>query len=81
MLGDSKSVALGTAMSSSILKKKHCAINQHRCHEALASKTQRVFCVDTMENPTHKTPGNIEFIGILLFRDPKWKVPSKMKNE
>ena len=38
MLGDNLSVVLNTSIPSSMLKKKHCAINYHRVREAIAVK-------------------------------------------
>ena len=34
MLGDNKSVVMNTTMPSSVLKKKHCAVNYHKVREA-----------------------------------------------
>ena len=38
MLGDKMSVVLNTSIPSSVLKKKHSAINYHRVREAIAAK-------------------------------------------
>ena len=38
MLGDNMSVVLNTSIPSSVLKKKHNAINYHRVREAIAAK-------------------------------------------
>ena len=37
MLGDNKSVVMNTTMPSSVLKKKHCAVNYHKVREACAT--------------------------------------------
>ena len=87
MLGDNKSLVLSTAVTSSVLKKKHCAINWHRSHEALAVKTLRFVHIDTGDNPSDvimKPLDNVKFnkhIRPLLFRSPQWEVPSMTKNE
>ena len=87
MLGDNKSVVVSTAVPSSVLKKKHCAINWHRCREALAAKTLRFVHIDTGDNPSDvltKPLDNVKFnkhIRPLLFRNPKWEVCSMTKNE
>ena len=38
LLGDNKSVILNSSTPSSVLKKKHCAINYHRVREAIAAQ-------------------------------------------
>jgi hypothetical protein len=38
MLSDNISVILNTSVPSSVMKKKHCAINYHRVHKAIAGK-------------------------------------------
>ena len=41
MLGDNMSVVLNTSIPSSVLQKKHSAINYHRVREAIAPKIPR----------------------------------------
>ena len=50
MLGDNKSVVLNTSIPSSVLKKKHCAINYHRVREAIASKAVVFRHVSSIDN-------------------------------
>ncbi len=47
---DNESVVVSTTRPESTLKKKHNAINYHRCREAIASGHIRVAWIDTKEN-------------------------------
>ena len=50
MLGDNKSVVLNTSVPSSLLKKKHCAINYHRVREAIAAQIVRFIHIPSYKN-------------------------------
>jgi hypothetical protein len=50
MLGDNMSVLLNTSVPSSVLKKKHNAIANHRVREANAAKVMRFTDVKSDEN-------------------------------
>lgn len=50
MLGDNKSVVLNTTIPSSVLKKKHCAVNYHRVREAIAAKALVFRHVPSVDN-------------------------------
>ena len=75
MLGDNKSVVLNTTMPSSVLKKKHCAVNYHKVREACATFL-RFAHVDSTENYADiltKPLGKDAFKRLtkpLLFRNP-----------
>ena len=75
LLGDNNSVVLNTTMPSSVLKKKHCAVNYHKVREACA--TFLCFAhVDSTENYADiltKPLGKDAFKRLtkpLLFRNP-----------
>ena len=46
MLGDNKSVVINASTPSSVLKKKHCAINYHRVREAIAGNLVNYVHID-----------------------------------
>lgn len=64
MLGDSKSMVLNSTIPSSVLKKKHCAIN-HRVREAIAGNVIRYCHIDSRLNVadclTKPLPGNVQY--------------------
>ena len=77
LLGDNMSVVLNTSVPSSVLKKKHCAINYHRVREAIAAKVLRFAKVHTDDNladvltkPLGRQPFH-RLIKEYLFRSPK----------
>ena len=77
MLGDNMSVILNTTVPSSVLKKKHCAINYHRVREAIAGKILRFAKIPSTENLADvltKPLGRQQFHCLIrkyLFRVPK----------
>jgi hypothetical protein len=77
MLGDNMSVILNTTVPSSVLKKKHCAINYHRVREAIAGKILRFAKIPSSENLADvltKPLGRQQFHCLIrkyLFRVPK----------
>ena len=52
MLGDSKSVIMNTKMPSSVLKKKHCAINYHWESEMIACQVLKFSLIDSTRTYT-----------------------------
>ena len=50
MLGDNMSVVSNTSIPSSVLKKKHSAINYHRVREAIAAKISRSAHISSEKN-------------------------------
>ena len=78
MLGDNKSAILSTSIPSSVLKKKHCSINWHRCREAVAAGVLDFVHVDTTANLADlltKPLDSVTFhshVKPLLFRAPRW---------
>jgi hypothetical protein len=50
MLGDNMSVVLNTSVPSSVLKKKHNAIEYHRVREAIAARIMRFAYIKSEEN-------------------------------
>ena len=76
LLGDNKSVILNSSTPSSVLKKKHCAINYHRVREAIAAGIVNFVHVDSRKNVadvlTKPLPGNTMYglIKPLLFANP-----------
>ena len=76
MLGDNKSVILSTSIPSSVLKKKHCSINWHRCREAVAAGVLNFVHMNTTTNVADlltKPLGSVTFhsnMKPLLFRAP-----------
>ena len=75
-LGDNKSVVLNTSVPSSILKKKHCAINYHRVRESIAAGIVRFFHIPSHKNIadclTKPLAGNIAYrlLKPVLFANP-----------
>ena len=65
LLGDNKSVVLNSTIPSSVLKKKHCAINYHRVREAIAGNIVRYCHIDSRLNIadclTKPLPGNVQY--------------------
>ena len=65
LLGDNKSVVLNSTIPSSVLKKKHCAINYHRVREAIAGDIVRYCHIDSRLNIadclTKPLPGNVQY--------------------
>ena len=65
MLGDNKSVVLNSTTPSSVLKKKHCAINYHRVREAIAGNIVRYVHINSRLNMadclTKPLPGNVQY--------------------
>ena len=78
MLGDNKSVITSTAVPSSALKKKHCAINYHRVREAIAAGFLRYVHIPSAENLadviTKPLPGHMikDLVQPVLYPVP-WK--------
>ena len=76
LLGDNKSVVLNTTVSSSVLKKKHCAISYHQTREAVASGIVRFSHIDSIDNYSDiltkplPAPTFNRLVKPLLFRDP-----------
>ena len=76
MLGDNKSVIVNSSTPSSVLKKKHCAINYHRVREAIAGKIVNYVHIDSRKNIadclTKPLPGNILYglVKPVLFANP-----------
>ena len=76
MLGDNKSVVLNTSVPSSILKKKHCAINYHRVRESIAAGIVRFFHIPSYKNIadclTKPLAGNVTYnlLEPVLFANP-----------
>ena len=76
MFGDNKSVVLNTSVPSSILKKKHCAVNFHRIREANASSICRLVHIPNTKNIadclTKPLAGNVTYklVKPLLFANP-----------
>ena len=76
MFGDNRSVVLNTTVPSSVLKKKHCAINYHRVREAIAGGIVRYIHIPTEKNVadvlTKPLPGVTIYrlIKPLLFANP-----------
>ena len=76
MLGDNKSVVLQSTTPSSVLKKKHCAINYHRVREAIAAKVTKYVHIDSRRNLadclTKPLPGNVLYglVKPVLFANP-----------
>ena len=50
MLEDNMSVVLNTTVPSSVLKNKHCAIDYHRCREAIADEVLKFAHTPSTEN-------------------------------
>ena len=50
MLGDNKSVIVNTTMPSSVLKKKHCAVNYHRVREMCACQVLKFAFIESTGN-------------------------------
>ena len=76
MLGDNKSVILNTSVPSSVLKKKHCAVNYHRVREAIACGIVKFVHIPSEKNLadclTKPLAGNVQYrlIKPVLFANP-----------
>ena len=76
MLGDNKSVVVNASTPSSVLKKKHCAINYHRVREAIAGNIVNYVHIDSRKNIadclTKPLPGNVLYglVKPILFANP-----------
>ena len=76
VLGDNKSVVLNSTTPSSVLKKKHCAINYHRVREAIAGNIVSYVHIDSRKNIadclTKPLPGNVLYVLVIpvLFANP-----------
>ena len=76
LLGDNKSVVLNSTIPSSVLKKKHCAINYHRVREAIAGNIVRYCHIDSRLNVadclTKPLPGNVQYnlLKPIMFANP-----------
>ena len=76
MLGDNKSVVLNTSVPSSLLKKKHCAINYHRIREAIAAEIVRFIHIPSYKNIadclTKPLAGNVAYrlLKPVMFANP-----------
>ena len=82
MLGDNMSVVLNTSIPSSVLKKKHCAINYHRVREAIAAKILQFAHISSEKNLADiltKTLGNQQFNE--LVKPHLFRVPLHVKDE
>ena len=80
MLGDNRSVVLNTTVPSSMLKKKHCAINYHRVREAIAAGIIRYAHIPSQKNVADVLTKPLagvtmyELIKPLLFANPGEKL-------
>ena len=82
MLGDNLSVVLNTSIPSSVLKKKHCAINYHRVREAIAAKILQFAHISSEKNLADiltKPLGNQRFYE--LVKPHLFRVPLHIKEE
>ena len=76
MLGDNRSVVLNTTVPSSMLKKKHCAINYHRVREAIAAGIVKFVHIPSFKNIadclTKPLAGNVTYrlIKPVMFANP-----------
>jgi hypothetical protein len=85
MLGDNMSVVLNTTVHSSVLKKKHNAIEYHRVREAIAARIMRFAYIKSEENVSDmltKPLSNKKFHYLMkrcLFRVPETNTFRKFK--